>query len=117
MKDASFLTKPRGSLEWLETWWIVVPLLSLGWLAFAPFILIAARTRHRRWAWFGAAWLLAGVVEVPFLLAPGGPGDWTGKAAAFLSLAIAFGATAHLAFLRREYLRRLAVRRQLLGRG
>jgi hypothetical protein len=103
--------------DWLETWWIVVPLLSLGFLASAPFFVIAARTRHRPWARLGLAWFFAAVIEIPFLLAPGGPGDWTGKAAAFFSLAIGFGATAHLAFLRREYLRRLQVRRQLLARS
>jgi hypothetical protein len=113
----SFLTKPRRSLDWLETWWIVVPLLSLGFLACAPFFLIAGRTRHWRWGRLGIAWFLVAAVEIPFVLAPGGPGDWTGKAAAFISLAIGFGATAHLAFLRREYLRRLQVRRALLAGG
>lgn len=116
MSGGRGLTKPRSSLDWLETWWIVVPILSLGFLASAPFFLIAARTRHGRWAWLGVGWLATALIQIPFLLAPGGPGDWTGKAAAFLSLATAFGATAHLASLRREYLRRLTVRRRLLAR-
>jgi hypothetical protein len=109
------LTTPRRSLDWLESWWIVVPLLSLGFLASAPFFYMAVKVRHRGWARCGTGWLLAALVELPLLAAPGGPGDWTGKAAAFVSLAIGFGATAHLWSLRREYLRRLEVRRRLLG--
>ncbi|HEV2757346.1 MAG TPA: hypothetical protein VG318_16395 [Actinomycetota bacterium] len=83
---------------WARTWWVAVPLVSFGFLAFFPFLLAWWRTRRRAWlAWAVVSFLVpwgAAVVE--------DAAGWTNRTLGFIVLVTAIAAFFHALTVRRS---------------
>ncbi len=96
-----------GGWRLINSWWVLLPLLSLGLLAWAGFLYVGVSARRRGWwIWAGvyAATMIAGVVVMP--------GDTTQGWKADLGTSLIVGtwvvATVHALVLNRAWLRHRA---------
>lgn len=91
----------------LSAWWAVVPFISAGLFAWAPFLYATLRTGYRRFRTYTVVYACLAVIELT-LIAPI-RGSVGGLAVAFS--AIPFIAAVHTLAIREEFRRRVEVRR------
>jgi len=106
-------SQPSWAARWL---WLIAPLIPFGWLAFAAFLYAGLRVRHRPWVIAGIGYLV--VAAVTFALignddpASGGDDSMSGveSAAITVTLVVWFVSVVHALLIRKEFVRRLALR-------
>ncbi len=98
--------------RWLSSTWLLVPLLSIGFLTWAAFLFIGARTQTRRWLVAAGAYAVAtGLIITGFATsrphAPAGAAVGLAVGGLFVVWIIGF---AHAAAVNRTYLQKLEAR-------
>jgi hypothetical protein len=91
----------------LPAGWAVVPVVSVGFLSWVPFVYAATRTRARKYQIFTAVYLALAIVAGVLVSINHGNGT-TGGLGGLILIAAAAGGCAHVISIRNEYGRLLA---------
>ena len=96
----------------LRSWWVLLPLVSLGWLAWAAFLYAGLRARKRAWLAWAPVYFVVGLLG--FLMVDEDETSSGIRAAVddvgvLLSLAAMIGGFVHALALRRAFLRRVDI--------
>lgn len=92
----------RGPRIGLRDWWLLLPPLSIGILAWAAFLYVGVRARNQRWLMWAGLYL--GVLMGAFALdAAVGQKDWSETLAGFVLFALAGGGFAHGVAIRSQF--------------
>src|SRR4051812_3817846 len=98
--DPTSPPKPRG--VGLRDWWILLPPLSIGVMAWAAFFYIGLRARRR--SWLIAAGIYLGALFLAFGIdAAAGSADWSGTLAGFVLFSLAAGGLGHAMAVRSRF--------------
>ncbi|CAA9362947.1 MAG: hypothetical protein AVDCRST_MAG89-3869, partial [uncultured Gemmatimonadetes bacterium] len=97
------ITKRGTGWELVASSWVLLPLASLGFLAWAGFLYAGIRARHRPWIAAAAVYLVAFVSAFALPQDEGGATAWAG----FVFLTVWVVATVHAFVARPEFLIRL----------
>lgn len=102
----------RGPLrDAVASIWVLVPLVTFGWLSGAAFLYAGIRARSRRWIGWAAAYGVLGIAAMVVAFVDASAGDIdtvAGSVAVATSLGLMVGATCHAAAIRGEYLERIS---------
>jgi DNA uptake protein ComE-like DNA-binding protein len=100
------ITKRGTGWELLASAWVLAPLASLGFLAWAGFLYAGIRARHRPWIVAAVVYLVAFLSGFALPRDEGGATAWAG----FLFMAVWVAASVHAFIARPEFLIRLDAR-------
>ncbi len=88
--------------EWGRTWWVAVPLLTLGMLTWAVFLYVGIRARRRLWLLFAGVYLAALVIAL--VVGGGHHDDAQSNVEGAILVSLAAVGSAHALGIRREFL-------------
>ncbi len=88
--------------EWGRTWWVFVPLLTVGMLSWAVFLYAGIRTRRRLWLLFAGVYLAA--LLIAFAVGNGHNDDAQANIEGAMLICLAGAGSAHALGIRREFL-------------
>ncbi len=88
--------------EWRRTWWVFVPLLTLGMLTWAVFLYVGIRARRRLWLLFAAVYLAA--LTIALVVGGGHHGDAQANVEGAILVCLAVVGSTHALGIRREFL-------------
>lgn len=97
--DAQVLAAQSWAWKIAQSWWVVMPFLTLSLLSWAVFIYIGVRGRRIRWLLWGLVYFIAVVIIFTYT---------DTSLAAWTILLSWFGSIGHAGWVARPYLRRLA---------
>jgi hypothetical protein len=102
-----FAAVRRGRLgsDTLNPAWAILPVISLGLLSWAVFLLVAVRTGARRYRIVTAVYLAVAVVAGALVAAKPAGHSWVNDAAGFLFILLAGGGAVHVLASRSDYTR------------
>ena len=96
----------------LRSWWVLLPLVSLGWLAWASFLYAGLRARKRAWLAWAAAYFVLGIAGFLMVDSEGSASGIRGfldDAGTLLSLVVMIAGFVHALAIRRAFLRRIDI--------
>lgn len=104
-----------GTRSWrlLNSWWVLVPLLSLGYFGWLGFVIAAVRTRHRAYWFFAVGY--AACLAIWFWSGTRPADSLPGRLVIVPFLASWIAPTVHALVGNRAYLRRLATRHGIVA--
>ena len=100
------ITRRGTGWELMASAWVLLPLASLGFLAWAGFLYAGIRARHRPWILAAVVYLVAFVSAFALPRDGGGATAWAG----FMFMAVWVAASVHAFIARPEFLIRLDAR-------
>src|SRR3712207_177585 len=91
--------------RFVQSLWVLIPLVTIGWLAGTAFLYAGLRGRHRIWTLFGVVYLITGLAG--FILIDPDDESFSDQLGFLLSLGTMGIAFVHALAIRKAFLRRI----------